>query len=155
MGNTETLNTIEKLIQLVPEDKRLEFESIVADVTARQLAVEIRQYFWKTDIVEQAIDKALFEVYGFTLKQLQVRSRKSEFMGPRQVAIATLCAYTKISYESIGSLFNLNYATVIHAKKRVANKMSKMDSRTGIMFDRMKASFLAHRKSIEESINSK
>lgn len=155
MDKTESLNAVERLLQLVPEDKRIEFEAIVADVTARELVIQIRQYFYKTQIVTKAIDEALFEVYGYRLKQLQVRSRKSELMEPKQMAISVLCAYTQISYKIIGELFDLNHTTVWHAKEKIANKKAKKDSRTAIMFDRMKASFLAHRKSLEESINSK
>lgn len=76
---------------------------------------------------EDKIDRILFLVnreFRTTTAMLKTKSRKREIVGPRHIAMFFISRYTKLSLESVGSIFgHYDHSTVIHAKKTVNNLM--------------------------------
>lgn len=73
------------------------------------------------------INRALRRVYGLTIDDLKVRTRKRKIREPRQVAMTWLVLNTKMTNDQIGIFFKpvnlkaFDCATVIHAKKTILN----------------------------------
>jgi len=59
-----------------------------------------------------------------TLYGLNVKSRKREIVYGRQLVMWYLINNTKMTLTSIGKLFELDHATVLHAKKQIENFIS-------------------------------
>jgi len=49
------------------------------------------------------------------------KTRKREYVEPRQMAMYFLYTYTTLSYEGVGRYFNKNHATVLHATRNIPN----------------------------------
>ncbi|QQV91468.1 chromosome replication initiation protein [Tenacibaculum phage Gundel_1] len=65
--------------------------------------------------------KTVEQYTGISYKQANVNSRKRPIVQTRQLICYLHCLYTKHSLYVIGSLFNYDHATVLHAKKTIAN----------------------------------
>ena len=72
------------------------------------------------------IQRAVASYYGLALTQLTSSSRAANVTWPRQVAIHLTRALTDASLHAIGDTFGgRNHATVLHACKRVSQRMGK------------------------------
>jgi chromosomal replication initiator protein len=71
------------------------------------------------------IQQAVASYYGLALAQLTSSSRAAGVAWPRQVAIHLARVRTDASLQAIGKAFGgRNHATVLHACKRVAERMN-------------------------------
>lgn len=68
----------------------------------------------------EILDTVIKKVYGKSLKELQLRTRQSGYVIPRQVAITIMLSQGKSTTEA-GKLFNLDHATAVNAKKVIGN----------------------------------
>mgnify|MGYP000527768868 CR=1 FL=1 len=70
---------------------------------------------------------------GHAIDELRVRSRKRHLVVARQLNMFFLKRHTTYSLEVIGSLFDRNHATVIHAEKTI-NDLIDTDKRINNLF---------------------
>lgn len=68
------------------------------------------------DIIRLVCDE-----YGVTLERSKEKTRKREVVTARQVSMYFIRNYTKHSLSSIGSMFNQDHSTAIHANNNVNN----------------------------------
>lgn len=65
--------------------------------------------------------KEVSKYYGLWEEQIKAKTRKREIVKPRQIAMYLIHKFSTYPLQQIGSIFNLNHATVIHAIKSVRN----------------------------------
>ncbi|QHT65853.1 chromosomal replication initiator protein DnaA [Rhodocytophaga rosea] len=93
---------------------------------ARQTLQNIVQHVDKEVSIE-IIQKKVVEHFGLTLEELRGKSRRKEYVIPRQIAIYLAKEHTEHSLKSIGYHFGgRDHSTVIHAIQSV-NDMLKTD----------------------------
>ena len=60
-------------------------------------------------------------IFNCTVDEMRSRTRKREVVNARQVCMSVMRDFTILSYAMIGSYFNLDHSTAIHAIKTVKN----------------------------------
>lgn len=75
----------------------------------------------KKDPIVKIIINNVEDCFDLKFNQVNNRSRKRHLVIPRHVAYYFTCMFTKYSLSSIGSVFNNDHATVLHAKNSVNN----------------------------------
>jgi len=63
------------------------------------------------------ITRAVLQYFDVTLTQIQEKSRKSDFIRPRQILTCLLVNHTTLTLTKIGVYTKRDHATVIHTKK--------------------------------------
>jgi chromosomal replication initiator protein len=119
-------NVIEYLAGELTEDIR-QLESGLIGITVRasllgapinlDLARNVVQniVYQKKNITIEGIKKLICKYYNVSLADLVSRSRKQQFVHPRQVAIYLSRRYTDQPLQAIGKSFNRYHATAMHA----------------------------------------
>ena len=69
----------------------------------------------------EIITKIVCEYYGFSLAELQTKSRCREIVFARHICSYFLRNHTKASLKKIGDLFNRHHTTVIHSITTINN----------------------------------
>ena len=69
------------------------------------------------------ISELVGEQFKVSVKDMQSRSRKSQFTVPRQIAMYLSRKYTKESLAEIGRVFQRDHSTVLHAIRVVSTKL--------------------------------
>ena len=87
----------------------------------------------------------------YSIEELKIRSRKREFVFPRQLYMFFLQRHTKITLNDIGRIFERDHATVLHAK-RVVNNLIDTDRRIKNIFLNIENSIVVYKS---KNINSK
>lgn len=81
---------------------------------------------------------------GQDVRSLQVKSRKRHLVFPRQLNMYFLEKHTNYSLAMIGSIFNRDHATVLHAKKTIQNLIDT-DKRIRNQYHLIEESIDAHK----------
>jgi chromosomal replication initiator protein len=76
----------------------------------------------------EIIIKTSCTYFNSSLEVLQRKSRKREFVYPRQVIMSFLTEYTDLTYLIIGNMFSRDHTTVIHSKDTIKDLMTNDDN---------------------------
>lgn len=74
-----------------------------------------------SDVVVKKIIFLIRKKTGFSIKELDVKSRHRPLVIARQMVMFFLDKHTNYSLAIIGSIFNRKHCTVLHAKKTINN----------------------------------
>jgi len=81
-----------------------------------------------TEITGESIRDLIGSQFRVSVEELQSRSRKRSIAFPRQVAMYLTRKYTAQSLADIGSIYNRDHSTVLHAIKTITRDMSQQTS---------------------------
>lgn len=70
---------------------------------------------------KEKIFDTVCEVYGVTMNELKLKSRKRSIVEPRQIIMYFINKKTPLILKEIGSIFNTDHSDVIYARKTVEN----------------------------------
>ena len=76
----------------------------------------------------KAIQNFIGSQFNINIEELKSRTRKRSIAFPRQIAMYLTRKYTEISLADIGSLYNRDHSTVLHAIRVVTRDMSRNSS---------------------------
>jgi chromosomal replication initiator protein len=76
----------------------------------------------------KAIQNFIGSQFNINIDELKSRTRKRSIAFPRQIAMYLTRKYTEISLADIGSLYNRDHSTVLHAIRVVTRDMSRNSS---------------------------
>lgn len=68
----------------------------------------------------EVLDFIIQKIYGKSFKELNQRTRRLDYVIPRQVAMTIMLLHGKSTTE-VGKIFNLDHATAINARKVISN----------------------------------
>lgn len=81
--------------------------------------------------IDSNIEKIIITVaksYNLSVKEIKMRTRRSEITKPRQVAIYLLRDLVGLSFPSIGRIFDLDHTTVMYASEKISDELVKEET---------------------------
>lgn len=74
--------------------------------------------------MENKIEKAIKEKFGYSFTELSTPSRKRIYSEPRAIACYLLRKHTQMTLEEIAQTFNRNHASVVYSVKLIKELMA-------------------------------
>lgn len=118
----------------------MKYEEMEKEALALRLKSE--KIMKKAQTMKFTIDEIVFsvsEITGVSVKQLKSKSRKREYVVPRQFAMYKIKkAFNSMTWKSISGIFNRHHTTAIYAFHEVESKLSVNDEYIKFLFDSYK-----------------
>ena len=118
----------------------MKYEEIEKEALALKLKSEklMKQAQTMKLTIEQIVC-CVSEITGVSVEQLKSRSRKREYVVPRQFAMYKIKkAFNSMTWQSISGIFNRHHTTAIYAFHEVESKLSVNDEYIKFIFDSYK-----------------
>jgi len=117
-------NAITELMELIPSENKAKARIIINQLTTDRWEASKRKFYKdEKSTIHNALDKALFYTFEYSLDQATARNNKPEVCSIRQIIAYYLIVTLSYSDQAASEVVQRDRSTMIHSVKAVRNRI--------------------------------